>query len=650
MVLPSSAWSDSQKSALVQKIVSGELNLEQACTAYGLSVDQIKDWVCIFRRSVRQAIDRQLRSTLSLQGLDVDELSRPEFSGEIADLDVADLVQTIQLGRKDATITITHGGRQSYIWCEGGEIVDAESGSLLGEPALFRILNLDQGSLLADFGRSGRARRVQTATPRLLLEAATQRDRKLRARQRIGDLRRVCVVVSSVAARHAADLGPEELAVLSAFDGSRTLEDVVVGIELPQHEVLEIAVRFLEQGVLSPASTQLALAEAPAPLSASNAGMAMSYQPLAGTLKPDHQRPPFWVLASGALLCSSLGAVTAIAYAVASDPALREMEAESPSAAARPVAVAPTAALPTVAPANGVSASAPSANAPVAVLAAPASCPEGMALIRGGKFFMGSDSSHPALQYAQPAHAVSLDTFCLGTREVSVSEYQECVSNGACAPAHLTSDLGSDDGETVSSASKQRHDEQCNAGKARRDHDPINCVSHGQAASYCAFLSGRLASEAEWEFAARGEANRRFPWGNTPATAEHANTCGKECARWHEEAGLSGELHGVMFDQDDGYAGTAPVGSYPAGATSDGVLDLIGNVFEWTSGGLYAYDHTPRNNPHGPSNGDSFVIRGGNFKSGTPEFSDPALRFAMPGNSYSHGVGFRCASDAFTPR
>jgi formylglycine-generating enzyme required for sulfatase activity len=411
--------------------------------------------------------------------------------------------------------------------------------------------------------------------------------------------------------------------------------------------VLEIAARFLEQGVLSRVSTQLVLAEPPAPPSASNVAMAMSYQPFAGTMKPDHQRPPFWVLASGALLCSSLGAVTAIAYSVASDPAPQELEPEAPSAAARPVGVAPAAILPAaVVPAGGI----PAASAPAAVVAAPASCPQGMALIRGGKFFMGSDSSHPALQYAQPAHAVSVDTFCLGTREVSVSEYQECVSNGACGPAHLTSDLGSDDGETVSSASKQRHDEQCNAGKAGRERDPINCVSHGQAASYCAFLAGRLASEAEWEFAARGEANRRFPWGNTPATAEHANTCGKECARWHEEAGLSSELHGVMFDQDDGYAGTAPVGSYPAGATSDGVLDLIGNVFEWTSGGLYAYDHTPRNNPHGPGNGDSFVIRGGNFKSGTPEFSDPALRFAMLGDSYSHGVGFRCASDASTVR
>ncbi len=637
MALPSSAWSDSQKAALVQKIVSAELTLEQACAAHGLSVEQIKDWVSIFRRSVRQAIDRQLRSTLSLQGLEVAELSRPEFSGELSDLDVGDLLQTIQLGRKDATITVSHGGGQSRIWCEAGEIFDAESGSLSGEPALFRILNLDQGSVLADFGPTGRARRVNTATPRLLLEAATQRDRKLRARQRIGDLRRVCVVVSSVAARHARDLGPEELGVLSAFDGSRTLEEVVTGIELPQHEVLEIAARFLEQGVLSLTSAPLLAPDALAPLTASSGAMAMSYQPFAGSVKAEQQRLPFWVLASGALLCSSLGAVTAIAYSVGLEP-----EQFAPAAAEPELATAARGSSLPDAPVPS------SSHLPAAGLTTPAlqqlSCPDGMALIRGGKFFMGSDSSHPALQYAQPAHLVSVDSFCLGQHEVSVSEYQQCVSRGACQPAHLSSDLGADEG--AASVSKQRHDEQCNAGKPGRERNPINCVSHDQASSYCAFRAARLASEAEWEFAARGQENRRFPWGNTPATARHANTCGQECERWHREVGLTSELHGVMFDEDDGYAGTAPVGSYPAGATSEGVQDLVGNVFEWTSGGLYAYDRTPRSNPHGPVNSGSFVIRGGNFKSGTPEFGDPALRFAMPGDSYSHGIGFRCAANA----
>jgi formylglycine-generating enzyme len=612
MVIPSSAWSDSQKAALVQQIVSGGLSLERACAEYGLSVDEIKDWVCVFRRSVRQALDRQLRSTLSLQGLEVEELNRPEFSGELADMNVADLVQTIQLGRKDAKLTVSHGGGHSYVWCEAGEIVDAECGALTGEPALYRILGLDQGSLVADFGSSGRPRRISTGTPQLLLEAATQRDRRARALQRIGEPSAVFSVVSSIAARHAGDLGPEELAVLSLFDGSRSLEQVLSVTELPEHEVLEIAAGFLEQGILRLNVQQLADS---APLSAGTGAMAMSYGPLVGTVKPAVGRPPFWVLASGAILCSSLGAVTAIAY---SDSLERREGAPS------------------------------SAALPASSLAAPSGtlCPAGMVLIRGGRFLMGSDSSHPALQYARPAHSVSVDSFCMGPHEVTVREYDACVASGACEPAHDTSDLRSSETEpAVSSTSRSQHDEQCNVAKPGREHDPINCVSQGQARSYCAFRAGRLATEAEWEFAARGESNRLFPWGNTQPTADHVNTCGKECARWHQDVGLASELHGMMYDEDDGYASTSPVGSYPLGATSDGVLDLIGNVFEWTSGGMYAYERAARVNPKGPPNGGSYVIRGGNFNSGTAEFSDPALRFAMPGDSYSHGVGIRCASD-----
>jgi formylglycine-generating enzyme required for sulfatase activity len=267
-----------------------------------------------------------------------------------------------------------------------------------------------------------------------------------------------------------------------------------------------------------------------------------------------------------------------------------------------------------------------------------------MALIHAGRFFMGSDSTHPALQYARPAHLVNVDSFCIGTREVTVQEYAQCAASGACEPAHQDSDLG-EGAHSVSSASRLQHDDQCNAGKPGRENDPINCVSHGQAASYCAFRQGRLASEAEWEFAARGEDNRIYPWGNTPPTADHVNACGKECARWHNEVGLSAELHGLMYDEDDGYAGTAPVGSYPLGATSDGVMDLIGNVFEWTADGLYTYDHQPRANPRGPADSGSFVIRGGSFNSGTPEYSNPSLRFPMAAESYSHGVGLRCAAD-----
>jgi formylglycine-generating enzyme required for sulfatase activity len=242
---------------------------------------------------------------------------------------------------------------------------------------------------------------------------------------------------------------------------------------------------------------------------------------------------------------------------------------------------------------------------------------------------------------------VSVSGFCIGKREITASEYASCVDMGDCTVAHQTAHFAAESQEgTESSAFISLHGAMCNAGKAGREQHPINCVSHAQAASYCEAHGTRLPTEAEWEFAARGPQSRAFPWGNAKPTPAHVNACGKECERWHAGVGLAAEVHGLMYSGDDGYAGTAPVGSFPLGSTHEGVEDLIGNVFEWTAGGLYDYDRTPAVDPRGPRNAESFVIRGGNFNSGISEFADPALRFAMHRDSYSHGVGFRCASDA----
>jgi formylglycine-generating enzyme required for sulfatase activity len=267
-------------------------------------------------------------------------------------------------------------------------------------------------------------------------------------------------------------------------------------------------------------------------------------------------------------------------------------------------------------------------------------------MIQAGTFLMGSDSSHPALDMARPAHTVSVDSFCMGTHEVTVLEYADCSHQGACEAAHSTGKAEPDTSNDAKASPADALDaEQCNPGKPGREHHPVNCVSHRQAASYCAFRGARLPTEAEWEFAARGPANRLFPWGDAPLTAERANACGKECQRWHLSVGLENKLQGLMYDQDDGHANSAPVGSFPTGSTREGVMDLIGNVFEWTAGGLYTYDRQARTNPTGPTHTDAFVIRGGNFNSGISEFADAALRFAMDAQAYSHGVGFRCADD-----
>jgi formylglycine-generating enzyme required for sulfatase activity len=650
-------FNDHQKSALVQLIITGGMSLPQACTQYGLSMDQLKDWICVFRRAVRQALDHQLRDTLSVQGLDLDELSRSELSGSLSDIRVDELLQTIQMGRKDALIIVTHAGETSQLWCRAGDVVDASSGSLEGEDAFYRILAIERGSIVADFAPNQRERRIKLSTPRLLLKAASSTGLRARLMQRIGDPARVFTVVTDVTARHAANFESDELDVLSLFDGARSVEQVVLTSGLPDARALEIVARFREQQLLSPDGSALALELESAPRSAH---LTMSYRPFVASAAPEPARPSAWLLACGAVLCSSLGAVTALAYAnvfawpaplledVAVASPQRELSAPEAPASGQALLPAGESTLPAALHAAAVL---PAPLAPIPSSTRAARCPSNMTFIRGGEFMMGSDSTRPALSLAGPPHRANVSGFCLDVHEVTVSEYAACSDAGDCTPAHQGAFFA--DEVAPDSTAESTLDLQgalCNADEPGREQHPINCVSHAQAAGYCRAHAARLPSEGEWEFAARGAESRSFPWGDAKPSRARLNACGKECERRHDALGASTEMHGLMYAGDDGYAGTAPVGSFPLGATPEGVVDLIGNVFEWTAHGLYDYEPTPSNDPQGPTDSDSFVIRGGNFNSGIREFADPALRFAMHGESYSHGVGFRCATDASVAR
>jgi formylglycine-generating enzyme required for sulfatase activity len=103
----------------------------------------------------------------------------------------------------------------------------------------------------------------------------------------------------------------------------------------------------------------------------------------------------------------------------------------------------------------------------------------------------------------------------------------------------------------------------------------------------------------------------------------------------------------AMFDEDDGFANTAPVGSFPRGKSSWGIQDIVGNVWEWVADWYALYDPASANlvatDPKGPANGDERVIRGGSWNGSMPAWVTPAWRFHTVPTNRTHGIGFRCA-------
>ena len=91
---------------------------------------------------------------------------------------------------------------------------------------------------------------------------------------------------------------------------------------------------------------------------------------------------------------------------------------------------------------------------------------------------------------------------------------------------------------------------------------------------------------------------------------------------------------------DDGYAETAPVGSYPRGASPFGIEDLAGNVFEWCCDFFEPYKGKERVNPRGPTNGAQRIYRGGSWKSRAASLRASARNFNQP-EYFSNDVGFR---------
>lgn len=270
-------------------------------------------------------------------------------------------------------------------------------------------------------------------------------------------------------------------------------------------------------------------------------------------------------------------------------------------------------------------------------------CPKGMKLIPGGQFFMGSDDK-TAEPNEKPPHNVKLSPYCLDELEVTVARYKECSDGGGCLRAAKENFW-----PNITAQQSKVYDPLCNINDptAHANH-PINCVNWEQARKFCEAIGGRLPTEAEWEFAARASDGRTYPWGDDPPNAQLLNACGKECVAWMKKNPDPDQPIAAMYQEDDGWPATAPVGSFPKGKSVWGIQDIAGNVWEWVADYYAPYDPasatTTTTDPRGPKEGSERVIRGGAWNGAMPSWVRPAWRFQSDPTYRTHGIGFRCAA------
>ena len=213
----------------------------------------------------------------------------------------------------------------------------------------------------------------------------------------------------------------------------------------------------------------------------------------------------------------------------------------------------------------------------------------------GSKTGVGEDDERPRF-------SVTLKPYCLDKTEVTVAAYAKCAGEKRCAAASTP-------------------DVTCNGNKPDKQGHPINCVTWDEADKYCQSIGGRLPSEEEWEFAARGPAERVYPWGSTPEPSNQlcCDGEGSDLGKGNRQS-------------------TCPVASYPKGDSPSGLSDMAGNVWEWTSSSDCPYPKSescsePRR-----------VLRGGSWYDDASRMR-AASRLGAPPFGRFRFLGFRCAKD-----
>lgn len=213
-----------------------------------------------------------------------------------------------------------------------------------------------------------------------------------------------------------------------------------------------------------------------------------------------------------------------------------------------------------------------------------------MVYVPAGEFQMGSDEGE---DNEQPVHTQTLEAFWIDRTEVTNAQYNLCVEAGVCEIS--------------------RHADNTTFNRAAH---PVVGVSWYDGVAYCEWAGGRLPTEAEWEYAARGPESLKYPWG-----PEFDDSY-------------------VNYDKT-GTGATQAVGSYPEGASWVGALDMIGNVWEWTQSIYLPYPYDDNDGRERLDISRPRVSRGGSW--GTSEaYLYATARNKLDLTYQNTATGFRC--------
>ena len=215
-----------------------------------------------------------------------------------------------------------------------------------------------------------------------------------------------------------------------------------------------------------------------------------------------------------------------------------------------------------------------------------------------------------------PINTVYLDSFWIDKYEVTNGQYALCVEAGDCNEPY-----------TIISSTRPEY-----YGNPEYEDYPVIWVNWYMARNYCDWTGRRLVKEAEWERASRESFENKYPWGNDPISGDKANFCDTNCPKSWANPNF-----------DDGYADTAPVGSYPDGASPFGVMDMSGNVWEWTGTLIMQYPYDLNDGREDLEAAGERAWRGGAWNDGY-WWMRSSTRYRSVPFYWNFNLGFRCAA------